>query len=88
MSDTNGQPKFYRTTMTIVLLSKDGPADFDLDAAVGDARVVYDVVSDGNEEIDGPAMAKALEDARSYPGFFDLEDEDEGWEDAEAERDE
>ncbi len=77
-----GKPeKFYRTTMTVIVLSKtkDPQLYMDMDAAVGSARVVCDIADHNTEEIDGPAMAKALNDARSYPGFFDLEEEwDEG----------
>jgi hypothetical protein len=70
--------KFYRTTITIELLSEDdNDPHFDIEDAIGDARVVADIKECKVEEVDGPTMAKALSEARSYPGFFDLEDEEE-----------
>lgn len=73
--------KFYRTTITIEFLSEAAPADLDIDEvineAIGEDRIVHDVKSEDVAELDAAAMAKALNDARSYAGFFDLEEHEE-----------
>lgn len=82
--------RFYRTTITYVVLSEEplGDAgDFDLADIVrecDDGALVGDMTKSEQEELDGPQMAKALADARSDAGFFELTDdgEDDG-EDAE-----
>lgn len=70
--------KFYRTLVTVELLSEGKPADLDLgsaiDDAIGEGRIIHDVKSEEVTELDAATMAKALHDARSYPGFFDLDE--------------
>jgi hypothetical protein len=67
--------KFYRTTLTVVVLSEE-PMEFDdlTDIAHMERNGDYSVaIPDTRQEVlDGPAAAEALQAQDSDPGFFQL----------------
>lgn len=71
--------KFYKTTITLEVLSEDPvPDPIDIDS------IAYEITDGGysgyirsmeSEEVDGPKMAELLRSQFSEPGFFDLDED-------------
>jgi hypothetical protein len=72
--------KFYKTVLKVVVLSE-APVDFDNLAEVHHAITRGDCsgqfTEESVEEVDGPTMARLLEEQGSDPGFFGLQADDE-----------
>lgn len=74
--------KFYRTTITIDVLSEETPLDEDMtlteiDYVITEGDCVGGNLSMAVEELTREECAEALTAMGSEPGFFDLLDEDE-----------
>ena len=70
--------KFYKTVYKVEILSEEPTELMDLDEiaqAISDGPYSGNCYKDSTDEVDGPSMAKLLEDQGSSPEFFQLDSE-------------